>query len=338
MSGMAIEMVGLAKAFPVRRTILETLRRPRTVSTVQALEGFTCTIREGEFFGLLGENGAGKTTLFRMLATLVAPDQGMARILGVDLVREADRVRSLVSPVFTSDRSLYWRLTARQNLALFAALHRLPRREFEGRCSEVLRIVGLDATGARLAGTFSAGMKQRLLLARALLPRPRVLLLDEPTRSLDPVAARAFRQFLKSDIGHGQGCTVLLATHDPDEVRDLCDRIGVLHRGRLIGIGTPEALAQDLGYHRYRLVTTMPAHPAIEALIAGGIRLGPATPIVDDWAARELELTAGEPMAAQVLQALLAAGVPVSRFERIELPLADLLERVVQTRKESPSA
>ena len=266
----ALQVEAISKSFPVRRSLRESLRRPAGAPRLKALDGLSFEVAEGEFFGLLGENGAGKTSLFRILSTLVLPDQGTVRVLGVDLARDPAQVRRLLAPVLVSERSLAWRLSAVENLRLYAAFYRLPRGEVERRIADLLQVVGLTDTAARMVGTFSSGMKQRLMLARALLARPRILLLDEPTRSLDPLAARRFRQFLKQDIGRGQGCTVLLATHDPDEVRDLCDRVGVLHRGRLVGLGTPESLTMELGYHRYRLVTSEPAHPAIEQLGAAG--------------------------------------------------------------------
>jgi ABC-2 type transport system ATP-binding protein len=323
----ALEIEGLGKSYRVRRPLRDTLRRPFQSERMAALSDISCRVEDGEFFGFLGENGAGKTTLFRILSTLVIPDRGRVLIHGTDVTNDPARIRRLVSPVLVNERSLAWRLSAVENLRMYGPLYGLRGSEMESRIAELLKVVGLADTGSRLVGTFSSGMKQRLMLARALMPRPRLLLLDEPTRSLDPIAARAFRQFLKDDIGKGQGCTVLLATHDPDEMRDLCDRVCVLHRGRLIGQGTPASLAAQLGVHRFRLVTTHPEHPAVLALGPAGYRLGGVSPVDGEWQARELDLPEGESTAAKILAELLAAGVPVARFERIELPLADLLER-----------
>jgi ABC-2 type transport system ATP-binding protein len=328
MSAPALEVRGLRKSFRARRTVGETLRRPFQSSLVTALDGISCEVAEGEFYGLLGENGAGKTTLFRILSTLVRSDGGSASVFGTDVARQPARVRRLVASVLASDRSLYWRLSAAENLRLFLALYRLPASEATGRIGELLDLVGLGEVRARLVGTFSSGMRQRLLLARALLARPRMLLLDEPTRSLDPIAARDFREFLRGDIGRSHGCTVLLATHDADEVRDLCDRVGVLHRGRLVATGTTTSLAAQFGYHRFRLVTTDPGHPAVEGLVGLGIRLGAVGVEQGEWRARELDLPGGHAEAAAVVTRLTAAGLPVARFERIELPLAELIERL----------
>jgi ABC-2 type transport system ATP-binding protein len=326
-SSPALEVEGLRKSFKVRRPLGETLRRPFQGATLTALDGLSCRVAEGEFFGLLGVNGAGKTTFFKILSTLVNPDGGTASVFGIDVARDPARIRELVAPVLTSERSLYWRLSAAENLRLFAALHRLPGSPTQ-RVNELLRLVGLAEVGARLVGTFSSGMKQRLLLARALLARPRLLLLDEPTRSLDPIAARDFRDFLRKEIGRAQGCTVLLATHDADEVRDLCDRVGVLHRGKLVAMGTTQTLAAQLNFHRYRLVTTEPSHPAIEALAGDGVHLNAPGGGGDQWQVRELDLPGGPEAAAAIVARLSRAGVPVARFEQVELPLAELIQRL----------
>lgn len=331
MSEIALQLRGISKSFPARRTLLETIRHPRTRSTVEALRDVSCDIREGEFFGLLGQNGAGKTTLFRILSTLVAPDTGSATVLGGDVVRQAALVRSQVAPVFTSDRSLYWRLSALENLRLFAVLQQLPHAEGERRINQALIQVGLEGTSARMVGTFSAGMKQRLLLARALLGRPRVLLLDEPTRSLDPIAARAFRAFLREQIGRAGGCTVVVATHDPDEVRELCDRVGVLHHGQLVALGTRSELASGLEVGRYRLTSSTVDPATIARLREVGANLVADGPSEErGWLEYQVELAQDAAASAAVVGLLHGAGVTVARFERIELPLADLIERVAK--------
>src|SRR5690606_10731394 len=160
--------------------------RPEPVTVVDHV---SFDVNTAEFFGLLGANGAGKTTLFRMLGTQLLPDGGTAQIDGRDIVRESRAVRELLTPVVADERSLNWRLTASENLDLFATLYGIPREQRRARVRELLERVELHEAGSKMVGTFSSGMKQRLLIARALLPNPRVLLLDEPTRSLDAVSA-----------------------------------------------------------------------------------------------------------------------------------------------------
>ena len=327
----AVRLDGVTKRFPERRGWIDLLRRPWSGRKIVVLRGVTCEIREGEFFGLLGPNGAGKTTLFKLLATLIVPDGGRATVLGHDVVEEAAHVRRVLSPVIADERSLHWRLSAWENLRLYAALHGVTRGESGKRVQELLDVVGLSGTREAMVGTFSSGMKQRLLIARALLARPRVLLLDEPTRSLDPVSARAFRLFLREEISRRHGCTVLLATHNAEEALELCDRVAILDRGRLLAVGAAEQLAEELGDERYELWTTTPQHPAIAALVArglvGGLTLGGTD--ADGWTRVRVAIPGGPGRAADALAALTAAGIAVARFERVRLDLADLIERVV---------
>jgi ABC-2 type transport system ATP-binding protein len=331
---VVVDVQRLSKSFPVRRTWGAALRRPLRRELTPGLQGVTLQVYEGEFFGLLGPNGAGKTTLFKILSTLVLPDEGSATVWGHDVVGDEVAVRGLLTPVLTNERSLNWRLTARENLDLFAALHGLRGGEQRSRVDEVLQAVDLTDTGRKPVGKFSSGMKQRLMIARALLSRPRVLLLDEPTRSLDPISARAFRQFLREEIAGRQGCTVLLATHNTEEALNLCNRVGVLNRGRLLAVGAPEQLGRQLADERYLLWTRQPRHAALAALGERGL----ADDLVvhdgeeDGWSRVELRIPGGMDRAAEVLDLLTCAGVPVARFEPVRLSLADLIERTVERR------
>jgi ABC-type multidrug transport system ATPase subunit len=333
----AIRMDVLTKRFPIRRTVREMLRRSSQRQHLTAVDGVTLDVDAGEVFGLLGPNGAGKTTLLKMLATLVLPDAGSAAVEGLDVVRDAARVRRVVTPVIADERSLNWRLTARENLELYAALLEVPRREWRARIDALLGDVGLERAGSRLVNALSSGMRQRLLIARALLARPRVLLLDEPTRSLDPITARAFRTLLREELVGRRGCTILLATHNTEEAFELCDRVAVLHQGRIVACGPARGLAARVGERRYRVWTTAPSHPAFRTLIARGLArdfaLLPESE--DGWHLVEIEgapattAVAAADHAAAILAALSQAGVSVARFESRPIALADLLERLI---------
>ena len=290
-------------------------------------------VREGEFFGLLGPNGAGKTTLFRVLSTLTLPDGGVARIGGHDVVRNASAVRRLLAPVVADERSLFWRLSAHENLRLFATLDGIDATERDHRSREALEVVGLAASTA-MVGTFSSGMRQRLLLARALLRRPRVLLLDEPTRSLDPVMARRFRRFLRDELAPAVQCTVLLATHQAEEAFELCDRVAVLDRGHLLAAGRASELGREAAEDRHHLWTTAPDHHELRALesqrLIADVAIGDTE--ADGWSRMTLRVPGGNEGAASLLRRLAMAQVPVARLERIEPTLADILERIVAAR------
>ena len=327
----------LSKSFPVRRGWTSTLRRPFAVEYLPVVQDVSCEIGAGEFFGLLGHNGAGKTTLFKMLATLVVPDGGTARIAGHDVVRNASAVRRVLAPVIADERSLHWRISARENLRLFATLHGLRGAAALRQADALLETVELTEAGDQMVGRFSSGMKQRLLIARALLARPKVLLLDEPTRSLDPISARRFRSFLREEISERQGCTVLLATHNTEEALELCDRVGVLDHGELLAVGTAEQLAAEIGEERYRVSTGFPGHPTFDALVARRTCRDVVVhrrEAVEGWTSVDMTIPGGAERAAEVLALLVRDGVPVASFERTRLSLPDLIERIVRRRRD----
>ena len=337
---VSVRIEALTKRFTVRRGWRESVRHPFSAPTTVAVDNVALQVATGEFFGLLGPNGAGKTTLFKMLATLLLPDAGTITVENADVVREPATVRRLLTPVIADERSLQWRLTAQENMELFAVLQDVPRGEQRARIDALLTVVGLRDTGRKLVGAFSSGMRQRLLIARALLSRPRVLLLDEPTRSLDPISARDFRRFLREEIAGRHGCTMLLATHSADEAFELCDRVAVLHRGRVLACGAASALAREFGDERHRAWTTTPRHAAFADLERQGLASHVA--MVDaadgEWSCVELVVHGGVNAGAAALAALNHAGVPIARFERVPLSLADLLERVVASRGTAPRA
>ncbi len=210
-------------------------------TTVVALDDVSLTIQECEVHGILGPNGAGKTTLCKILSTILTPSSGEARVYGHDVVSEADSVRRLLGLVLGGDRGLYPKLTARENLEFWAAMYGISRRETRRRIDDVLSKVGLHETDYPVE-RFSRGMKQRLHLARGLMPQPRVLLLDEPTTGMDPVAAMAFR-----DLVHevkAQGMTVLITTHDMAEAEAVCDRVTLIDNGRILATASPNELSR----------------------------------------------------------------------------------------------
>ncbi|HEX5438679.1 MAG TPA: ABC transporter ATP-binding protein [Gemmatimonadaceae bacterium] len=326
-----VRVEGLTKRFAVQRRWREIVRHPRARPVAVALHDVSFEVRRGEFFGLLGPNGAGKTTLFKVLSTLVLPDEGRVTVEGMDVVRDDAGVRRILTPVTPEERSLSWRLSARENLNIFAALHNLRGQARRRRVDEVLERTELADTGEKLVGQFSSGMRQRLLLARALLSRPHVLLLDEPTRSLDPVSARRFRAFLREEIVGRAQCTVLIATHNSEEALELCDRLAVLDRGVLRALGTAAELSSRASEAQYRIRTRAAWRPAIDVLVRRGMirRVLSAEFDEDGWYAMTLDVPGGAEDAAAVVACLTDAGAPVAGFERVRLSLADLIERLV---------
>jgi ABC-2 type transport system ATP-binding protein len=210
-----------------------------------ALDRLDLRIAAGEVHGLLGPNGAGKTTLCKILSTVLLPSSGEARVFGVDVATQPKSVRPLVGIVFGGERGLYSRLTARQNLHYWAALYHVPHSAVSRRVDQLLLRVGLSGRAGDRVETFSRGMKQRLHLARGLVGEPRMLILDEPTTGLDPVAAQEFRELIHELRDEGR--TVLLTTHDMTEAEAVCDRVSLIDEGRLLRSGSPRDIGAILG-------------------------------------------------------------------------------------------
>ncbi len=195
-------------------------------------------VAEGEIFGLLGPNGAGKTTLVRMLCGLLTPSDGTARVAGYDVSSQSEDVKKNIG--YMSQRfCLYEDLTVQENLEFFARIYGQRKGEAKRRAAEVLEIVQMGEMCSRLAGILSGGLKQRLALACALVHRPKLLFLDEPTAGIDPPLRRSFWRYFRQL--NSQGITIMLNTHYMDEAAQ-CDRLGILRRGNLDAVGTPKEL------------------------------------------------------------------------------------------------
>ena len=225
----AIKAEGLSKRFIKDRGLAETLLHPFRREEVWALSDVTLSVKEGEVFGLLGPNGSGKTTFIKILCNLLTPTGGRAVVRGLDVAEKPGEVKRKVGYVNTEERSFFWRLTGRQNLEFFAALYGVA--DAGARVGELLELVGLSAKAGDRFDSYSGGMKQRMALARGLLHDPQVLLMDEPTKELDPVVSARVRGLIKDTLVGEQGKTVLLATHDMREAAEVCGRVAFLSNG-----------------------------------------------------------------------------------------------------------
>lgn len=211
---------------------------------VLALDSLDLCVAKGEVFGLLGPNGAGKTTAINVLCGLARPDGGTAEVGGLDVSRRAGEVKALLG-VCPQASAVFPHLTGRENAELFGRLHGLPKGEAREQAEEVLSRMGLSAEQGRPAGKYSEGMKKRLSLAMALMGRPRILFLDEPTAAMDPQSRHAVWEVI-GDL-RKEGRTVVLTTHYIEEAEALCDRVGIIDHGRLIKLGVPQELIEDAG-------------------------------------------------------------------------------------------
>ncbi len=214
---------------------------------VKAVDGISFTVARGEIFSLLGHNGAGKTTTIRMLACQIKPTSGGAAVVGFNCAAQPDHIKRRINLV-SQNQNLYERMSGRDNLAFFASLYGAPAT----RVVELLRTVGLTEVAGRRVKTYSGGMKQRLLIARALVNQPEVLFLDEPTAGLDPASAKEVRTLIK-DLSR-KGTTVFLTTHYMEEADELSDRVAFLTHGKIVALDTPRELKLHYGQRTAKVV------------------------------------------------------------------------------------
>lgn len=215
---------------------------------VHAVDGISFAVQRGEIFGLLGHNGAGKTTAIRMMTGRTLPTSGSVHVAGYDVATQLDQVKPLINLVF-EDQNLYERMSGYDNLSFFASLYGAPKE----RVAALLDRVALDAEARkRKVKTYSSGMKQRLLIARALINQPQILFLDEPTRGLDPSSARELRQIVR-EMSQG-GTTIVLCTHYMEEADELCDRVAFLASGKIVALDTPTELKLRYGTPSARIL------------------------------------------------------------------------------------
>jgi len=242
-SDAAIETQNLSKIFKSRERSSEGrsfLLNRKKRDNVTAIDHLNLEIRKGELFGLLGPNGAGKTTLVKVLCTLLPPDEGSATLNGFDVAHQPMEVRRSIGALFSvGERGAFWRLSGYANLEFFSAIYNVPRNKRHERIMEVLDLVGLKEKAFERYQRYSGGMKRKLALARVLLPDTPILLLDEPTVGLDVASSRTLRDFIKNDLSRRAGKTILYTTHYVEEASQICDRIGILNRGRLVACDTP---------------------------------------------------------------------------------------------------
>lgn len=319
---LAVEVRDVVKRYPKTRRWREMLRAPAGGGeSVEALRGVTLEVPRGTVHGLLGANGAGKTTLLKILSTLVVPTEGSARVCGFDVDTESEQVRRRLGFVTAQERSFYWRLSGRQNLLFFAALHDLRGGTAEEQVNRLLEVVGLTGDADRNFREYSSGMMQKLAIARGLLGEPDLILMDEPTASLDPPSTAWVQTFTRETLVGERGATVLIATHDLLEAERTCDSLSLVDEGRIVKSGTVADLKRPLGKARRSIVTLLGAGPDLLA----GRELLPSSP---NDPRRSLYGPAGEEALAALVTELTSAGGRVVEVRLEEVQLAELFERV----------
>jgi ABC-2 type transport system ATP-binding protein len=304
---------------PVDAIVVEDLRK--RYKAVQALDGVSFSVREGEVFGLLGPNGAGKSTTVRTLATLTRPDSGHALVAGEDVVRHPNRVRRMIGYV-AQDSGIDWEATGRENLMLQGRIHGMAGPKLRSRVGELLELVGLQDAADRQARGYSGGMKRRLDIATGLVHRPRVLFLDEPTTGLDP-EARAAMWVEVERLAAQESLTILLTTHYLEEADRLAERVAIVSRGKIVVEGTPAELKAGLRGELVTVdlaVTNGRAHEAVAVvhLVEG------ASEVVAEGQQVRARVPNGAQAIPLILSALEDSGFPVAAVTTARPSLDDV--------------
>jgi ABC-2 type transport system ATP-binding protein len=255
---------------PTPAPVLTTHELTRRFGEFTALDRLSLTVGSGEIFGLIGPNGAGKTTTIKMLTTLLPPTSGSATVAGFDIVRQAPQVRrniGYVPQLLSADAQV----SGFENLWVFARLYLIPRAERTARINEALEFMGLTEVAHELVRSYSGGMIRRLEIAQALMHRPRLLFLDEPTVGLDPMARDVVWEQIER-LRSKFGTSIVLTTHYMEEADRLCERVGVLHRGHMVALGAPSALKSELGQPDATLDDVFARYAGEDVRLSGGYR------------------------------------------------------------------
>ena len=258
---------GVTMRFPIpkryRELILNPLKPRRMFIALQSVD---LDIEKGDRVAVLGPNGAGKTTLLKLVGGLLLPTEGEIVVNGYNTWKHNAAARKSVGFVMNEERSFFWRLTARQNLEFFAALDNLSGKCMRRRSEELLQLVGLEAHIDNAVATYSSGMKQRLAIARGLIAEPEVLILDEPTRTLDPVAREDLIDLIIERLHRNSGKTLLIATHRLDEAIKLCNKVMVINEGRVVSFNQMSDLTlQGITLSEYYRRNVSPVSPVAQS-------------------------------------------------------------------------
>lgn len=322
----AISIVNLSKTYPTPFARLKALLRRKVKPPVEALRDVSLNVKRGEIFGLIGRNGAGKTTLTKIIATLVQPTSGTVFVNGHDSVRDDEHVRSQIGLAGAEERSFYWRLTGEENLLFFARLYGLSDRVAKQRIAELFSTFELQDAARRRFGELSTGNKQRLAVVRALIPKPPVLLLDEPTRSLDPLAASRMRRLIESLARTDPPATILFTSHNLAEVETLCDRVAIISKGVIKAIDSPSnlrSLTSDT--ERVQLTVGTSGASQIERALSSQVK-NLAIELADDTIIVSFDRRIGDAQLDHAIHLLQQAGGKILHVETKRPTLLDVLE------------
>ena len=328
----AIKTLNLSKRFPLTKRYRELILNPFSHPEITALDDINIHVNYGEVFGVLGPNGSGKTTLIKILSTLILPSAGSAFVNGMDVTRQEKEIKRDIGYVVSDERSFFWRLTGRQNLRFFASLNNISTREMEDRIKDITDLMGLEKQIDMVFQNYSSGNKQKIAIARGLLTNPRILLLDEPTRNLDPSSAIKLRHFIKHTLVEKSGKTVLMATNNMEETENMCDRVAFIQDGRVLTSGTIEEVKR-IGKERYALslVTTQEKIKSLTRAPHFGYKLISLSSVSEkeERLVMTVELNPEKERISDVIEILVGQGVRIESCEHQKQGLHQLFAKSV---------
>ena len=326
----AIETFNLTKKFIPPKGFIGLLH-PLKKKEVLALDDVNLKIRKGDLFGILGPNGAGKTTLIKVLCTLILPTCGTAYVNGYDVTKEEEGVKASIGLVTGEERSFYWRLTGRQNMIFFASLHTFSSASVaQKRVNDVLNFVGLEDKADDKFHSYSTGMKQKMAIARGLLNEPEILLMDEPTKSLDPGAAQNLREFIKERLVKEQGKTVFLSTHHLEEAEQICDRIAIINKGTIKAYGTLNELRDMIEKREIYVITVKNLSNSVPDQLRdlNGVN-DLSTHASSDAVTLEIQLSNTESVLPQIIATIVNSGGEIHACSTKEIVINDIFSQLI---------
>jgi len=328
-----IETSNLTKRYPIIKGYRDLILHPFRKKEITALSDLNIQVKRGEIFGLLGPNGAGKTTLIKILCTLVLPTSGRALVNGYDVMKDGKSIKKIIGYVICEERSFYWRLTGRQNLKFFATLNNITGYEARLRIEEALELMGLQADADRMFKDYSTGMRQKLAIARGLLTDPEILFLDEPTRGLDPMAGEKLRKFIKERINEEKKKTVILTSHNLQEVQDLCHRIAIIHKGEIKTCGPLGEIKRIFDSSRRYVIKLKSPYDGLIEKVFKPTSLREVITISNGSLSKDLqvevEIQDGDQAIAEVIEKIVGVGGKVISCYHKETPLSELFSKVI---------
>jgi len=330
MINYAVETQDLGRVYKIRGNKKERQERKELV----ALENVNLTVERGELFGLLGPNGAGKTTLIKILTTLLAPTSGWAHVATHDVNLNPHRVRPLINMVSGGEASGYGLLTVRENLWMFSQFYGMDSQEANRRITELLTLVGLQDRMNTKSSDLSTGLRQKMNIVRGFLTDPEVLFLDEPTLGLDVGASRDARTLIRNWMDADRKRTLLLTTHYMVEAEELCDRVAIINKGRVLACDTPANLKRDLQRDAIFEIETSPLNGWNHSVLAEQAEVKKAALTEIEGGARLEFILKEEAALANIINILTHKNIKVKRLSKHEPTLEDVFMELVGQRME----